>query len=119
MAWTYIVECADGSFYTGSTDLIDVEARIWQHNNDRDVVSANFTRKRRPVHLVYAEAFDRIQDAFAREKQIQGWSRAKKLALIELRGADLPELARPRRREITSTGSGSDCGDASALRQAQ
>ncbi|GAB6857660.1 GIY-YIG nuclease family protein [Microbacterium xylanilyticum] len=118
MAWTYIVECADGSFYTGSTDLIDVEARIWQHNNDRDV-SANFTRRRRPVHLVYSEAFDRIEDAFTREKQIQGWSRAKKLALIELRGADLPELSRSRRREVASTGSVTDGGDARSLRQAQ
>ncbi|VXC18643.1 hypothetical protein MICRO8M_80280 [Microbacterium sp. 8M] len=122
MAWTYIVECADGSFYTGSTDLIDVEARIWQHNNDRDM-SAKFTRRRRPVRLVYAEAFDRVEDAFAREKQIQGWSRAKKLALIELRGADLPDLSRPHRRDVASTssatGSAPDCGEARSLRQAQ
>ncbi len=93
MAWTYIVECADGSFYTGST-VLDVEARVWQHNNDPDW-SANFTRKRRPVRSAYAEQFDRIDEAFAREKQIQGWSRAKKLALIELRGVDLPALAHP------------------------
>ena len=118
MAWTYILECADGSFYTGSTDLIDVEARVWQHNYDRSV-SANFTRKRRPVRLVYAEELDRIEDAFAREKQIQGWSRAKKLALIELRGGDLPELARPRQRDVTSTGSVTEHGEATSLRRAQ
>ena len=94
MAWTYILECADGAFYTGSTSLDDVEARVWQHNNDPDR-SANFTRKRRPVHLAYAEQFDRVDDAFAREKQIQGWSRAKKLALIQYRGEDLPALAHP------------------------
>lgn len=96
MAWTYIVECADRSFYTGSTALEDVEARVWQHNNDADR-SANYTRKRRPVRLVYAEQFERVDDAFAREKQIQGWSRAKKLALIDLRGGDLPALAHPRK----------------------
>lgn len=92
MAWTYILRCKDGSFYTGSTDK-DLEARVWEHNHD-DALAANFTRKRRPVVLEYAEFFDRVESAFAREKQLQGWSRAKKLALIEGRGADLPELAR-------------------------
>ena len=106
MAWTYIVECSDGSFYTGST-VIDVEARVWHHNHDPDR-SAHFTRVRRPVRLVYAEQFERIDDAFTREKQVQGWSRAKKLALIEWRGAELPALAHPDRGSVTSTGSVTD-----------
>jgi putative endonuclease len=93
MAWTYILRCRDGSYYTGSTDKA-LEARVWEHNHD-DARAANFTRKRRPVVLVYAEEFGRIEDAFHREKQLQGWSRAKKEALIQGRGADLPGLSRP------------------------
>ncbi len=101
MAWTYILHCADGSFYTGSTNG-DLEARVWEHNHD-DVFAANFTRKRRPVRLVYAEQYDTVDAAFFREKQIQGWSRAKKIALIELRGSELPALSRSRGR-YASTG---------------
>ncbi|MBO0980989.1 GIY-YIG nuclease family protein [Microbacterium sp. SD291] len=94
MAWTYILRCADGSFYTGSTNG-ELESRVWQHNNDPDF-AAKFTWKRRPVHLAYAERFDTVDVAFFREKQIQGWSRKKKLALIEERGDELPELSRSR-----------------------
>ncbi|MFK4851639.1 GIY-YIG nuclease family protein [Microbacterium sp. ZW T6_19] len=102
MAWTYILECEDGSFYTGSTNR-DLEARVWEHNND-PFFAAAFTWKRRPVSLVYAEQFDTVDQAFFREKQIQGWSRAKKTALIELRGADLPALSKSRGGDA-STGS--------------
>ena len=94
MAWTYILRCRDGSLYTGSTNG-DLEARVWEHNHD-DELAANHTRKRRPVVLVYAEQFDTIDAAFAREKQIQGWGRDKKFALIDGRGLDLPGLARSR-----------------------
>lgn len=93
MPWMYILECADGAFYTGSTNG-DVAARVWAHNFD-DVHSAAFTRKRRPVRLVYAEDYPTVDAAFAREKQVQGWSRRKKLALIEGRVDELPALSRP------------------------
>lgn len=73
----YILLCSNGKYYTGST--VDLERRLEQHNNGE---GANFTRKHLPVHLVYYEEFDRIDDAFYREKQIQGWSHAKKEALI-------------------------------------
>jgi len=73
----YILECADGSFYTGSTNNLDL--RISQHQNGE---GANHTRKRLPVKLVYFEEFLRIEEAYQREKQIQGWSRKKKEALI-------------------------------------
>ncbi|MFS0912903.1 GIY-YIG nuclease family protein [Microbacterium sp. 179-I 3D2 NHS] len=102
MPWTYILECRDGSFYTGSTNG-ELASRVWQHNHD-DEFAATFTRKRRPVSLVYAERFDTVDAAFRREKQIQGWSRAKKQALIELRGRDLPRLSRNRAADA-STGS--------------
>jgi len=87
--YMYILLCADGSFYTGST--IDVEARLEQHQNGE---GANYTRKRLPVKLIYWEEFDRIDDAFYREKQVQGWSRKKKMALIAGDESLLQELAK-------------------------
>ncbi|TAM97767.1 MAG: GIY-YIG nuclease family protein [Chitinophagaceae bacterium] len=75
--YMYILLCADGSYYTGSTT--DLERRLQQHQNGE---GANFTRKHLPVKLVYYETFDRIDEAFYREKQVQGWSRKKKEALI-------------------------------------
>jgi putative endonuclease len=95
MAWTYILECADGTFYVGST--YDLERRIWEHNEG---LGASYTRlrRRRPVRLAWAGEFDRIEDAFLYEKQIQGWGRAKRKALIRGRFCDLPDLAsRPAR----------------------
>ena len=90
MPWTYIVECADGSLYVGSTT--DLERRVSEHNLG---LGAAYTRlrRRRPVHLVWAAEFRRVEDAFLYEKQIQGWSRAKRIALIEGRINDLPDLA--------------------------
>ena len=89
--FTYILECADGSFYTGSTK--DLEKRLWEHNNG---IGANYTKARLPVELVYYEEYSRIDQAFYREKQIQGWSRRKKLALIEGKPELLPKLAKKR-----------------------
>jgi putative endonuclease len=90
--YTYILRCADGSYYAGSTFNIDL--RVAQHNSDRD--GAVYTRSRRPVELVWAAWFDSMVEAFAFEKRIQGWSRSKREALIEGRMGDLPELARSR-----------------------
>lgn len=73
----YILLCGNGSYYTGSTKYLQL--RLQQHQNGE---GANHTRKYQPVKLVYFEEFDRIDDAFYREKQIQGWGRAKKEALI-------------------------------------
>ena len=103
MPWTYILECRGGAFYVGSTGR-ELESRIWEHNND-DEMAASFTRKRRPVRLVYAEWFDAVEMAFAREKQLQGWRREKKLALIASRGADLPRLSQSGPEPAASTGS--------------
>jgi len=87
--YVYILECNDGSYYTGST--IDLEMRLSQHQQG---LGANHTKKRLPVKLVYFEMFDRIDLAFYREKQIQGWSRAKKEALINGRNDLLPGLSK-------------------------
>lgn len=95
MPFMYILRCRDGSYYTGSTDK-DPELRLWEHNHDEHL-AARYTIKRRPLVLVYLEEFERIDAAFAREKQVQRWSRAKKQALIDGRGHDLPALSRARR----------------------
>ena len=85
----YILLCNDGSYYTGSTT--DLERRLEQHFAGE---GANHTKKHPPVKLLYYEEFDRIDDAFYREKQVQGWSRKKKEALINGDYAKLPELSR-------------------------
>jgi predicted GIY-YIG superfamily endonuclease len=90
MAWTYIVRCNDDSYYVGSTT--DLDGRIWQHNHS--LAGAAYTRRRRPVQLVWAAEFDRIDEAFAFEKRVQGWSRAKREALIRDDFDALPGLSR-------------------------
>jgi len=85
----YILECADGSYYTGST--VDLERRLEQHQAGE---GSNHTKKRLPVKLLYFEEFLRIDEAFYREKQVQGWSRKKKEALINNQPEELHELAK-------------------------
>lgn len=82
--YVYILECSNGAYYTGST--IDLERRLKEHESG---VGAVYTRKHLPVKLVYFERFDRIDQAFYREKQIQGWGQKKKRALIEKKWEDL------------------------------
>lgn len=77
MPYMYILECSDGSYYTGST--WDLGRRLWEHQNG---LGAKHTAKRLPVKLVYCEECERVEDAYIREKQIQGWSRKKKQALM-------------------------------------
>jgi putative endonuclease len=103
--YMYILECADGSFYTGS--IIDLERRINEHKRGE---GANYTSKRLPVRLLYFEEFNRIDKAFYREKQVQGWGRAKKKALIGNRPDLLHELARCR-NETASFDSAQEAGD--------
>jgi putative endonuclease len=76
-AYVYIVRCRDGSLYTGSTRS-SLEDRINQHNAGS---FGGYTATRRPVVLIYSDHFDRIVDAVSAERQIKGWSRAKKEAL--------------------------------------
>jgi len=86
--YMYILECADGSYYTGST--IDLYRRFREHQLGR---AANHTKKRLPVKLVYFEEFKTVQQAYHREKQVQGWCRQKKEALILYHKNDLPDLS--------------------------
>ena len=75
----YIVECADGTYYTGITT--DVERRLNEHNYS--FKSAKYTRSRRPVKLVYVETSENRSTASRRESQIKKLSRKKKTLLIE------------------------------------
>ena len=88
MAHMYILECVDGSYYTGSTT--DLARRLEQHQRGE---GARHTAKRLSVKLVYCEFFDRVVDAFTREKQVQGWSRKKKEALVAEDTNSLHEFA--------------------------
>jgi len=98
--YMYILECSDGSYYTGST--IDLDVRLKQHQNGE---GANHTKKHLPVKLVYFEMFQRIDEAFYREKQVQGWSRKKKEALINKEPHKLPELSIAYRDKVVSSAS--------------
>ena len=89
MAWMYILECADGSYYVGSTR--NLEQRIFQHQQG---LGAKYASNRLPVKLVYGEEYDRVADAYAREKQVQGWRREKRVALINGDPELLPALAK-------------------------
>ncbi|NJC96175.1 MAG: hypothetical protein C3F07_11350 [Anaerolineales bacterium] len=89
MAWMYILECSDGSYYVGSTK--DLEYRLSEHQSGKGAI---YTSRRLPVKLVYSEESERVVDAYAREKQVQNWSRAKREALIKGNPEDLPKLAK-------------------------
>ena len=88
--WFYILCCADGSYYTGTSRSDDLETRISQHNQGS---FGGYTAKRRPVTLVYSAHFERITDAIAYERQVKGWSRAKKEALIRSDFESLQQLS--------------------------
>lgn len=91
-AHVYILHCSDGSYYVGSTQ-VSLEARVAQHNAGH---FGGYTKKRRPVTLVWSQDFDRITDAIAAERQVKGWTRAKKETLIAGDFELLHELAKCR-----------------------
>ena len=88
-AYVYMLRCADGSLYVGSTR--DLFSRLHQHQIG---LAAAYTRHRRPVALVWHEEHENVALAFSREKQIQNWSRVKRLALIHGDYEGLPDLAK-------------------------
>ena len=93
-AFVYILRCADNSFYVGNATGEDLTKRIAEHQMGAYPGSYTFTR--RPVELVWSEYFDRVTDANSAERQIKGWSRAKKEALISGDWASLKQLAKRR-----------------------
>ena len=78
MAFVYMIRCRDGAYYVGSTRAT-LDERIAQHNAGS---FGGYTSTRRPVDLVWHQEFQQITDAIAVERQLKGWTRAKKEALI-------------------------------------
>ena len=74
--WVYMLECADGSYYVGQTDCL--ARRVAQHHAGD--VPGCYTFKRRPLALVWSQEFSSRAEALESERQIKGWSRAKKRA---------------------------------------
>jgi putative endonuclease len=87
--WAYMLHCADRTFYVGHTD--DLDLRIAQHQHGE---LPGYTATRRPLKLVWSDEFPTRYEALEAERQIKGWSRAKKLALIRGDWRAISELAR-------------------------
>ncbi len=87
--YTYILKCADGTCYTGHTE--NLEIRFAQHQSG---YFTGYTFKRRPVELLWSQDFSTRVEALEAEKQIKGWTKAKKQALIDGDWQLLSELAR-------------------------
>jgi predicted GIY-YIG superfamily endonuclease len=87
--WVYILRCADNSYYTGHTE--NLEKRMAQHQAGEIV---GYTATRLPVTLVFSEEFTTREEALTRERQVKGWSRRKKEALMRGDWAEVARLAR-------------------------
>jgi putative endonuclease len=96
--WVYILRCADHSYYTGHTD--NLEKRIMEHQTGE---IEGYTSIRLPLTLVFADEFLSREEALARERQIKGWSRKKKEAMMR---GDWAEVSRLGRAKCPSTSSG-------------
>jgi putative endonuclease len=77
--YVYILKCKDGEYYVGHTD--NIERRISEHN--LGLIEKCYTQRRRPVEIVFLQVFSTRDDAFHAERQIKGWSRKKKEALMQ------------------------------------
>ena len=95
-AFFYILRCRDRSYYVGTTRG-NLDMRVAEHNAGH---FGGYTMPRRPVELVYQKEFDRIEDAIAAERQVKGWRREKKEALIRGEYAALPGLAKRKSRHL-------------------
>lgn len=95
--WIYMLQCADGSYYIGHTD--DLEKRVGEHEQG---ILKGYTSTRLPAKLVWCDSFVTRQEALERERQIKGWSRAKKEALVKGDWEKIKKLAKG--RPSTSSG---------------
>ena len=101
MFWAYMLHCRGGVFYIGHTD--DLKRRIAQHHSGS---VPGFTRDRLPVELVWSQEFGSRIEALAAERQIKGWSRIKKLALIRGDWVAVSAYAYGAKKDGPSTSSG-------------
>jgi predicted GIY-YIG superfamily endonuclease len=92
--YVYMLLCSDGSIYTGHTD--NLEARLAAHHDGR---FRGYTYRRRPARLIFQEQFPNREGAFQAEREIKGWSRAKKLALAQGNWREIQRLSQ--RRQIS------------------
>ena len=99
-SYVYILLCSDNSYYTGVTN--DIDRRLEEHDNSNSI---SYTSIRRPLKLKYCQEFNDIKQAIALEKQIKGWSRKKKQALINDDWESLKLLSRNYTQYPPSTGS--------------
>jgi putative endonuclease len=91
----YILKCSDGSYYTGITN--NIERRLIEHQSGENPTC--YTFKRRPWELVFNEVFNDVNQAIAFEKQVKGWRREKKEAIINGKWDLLPELAKAKNQK--------------------
>jgi predicted GIY-YIG superfamily endonuclease len=95
--WVYILKCSDTTYYTGHTD--NLEKRISEHQSG---ITAGYTSKRLPIRLVFSSEFHSRDEALARERQIKGWSRKKKEALMWDDWTEISRLAKGKRPSTSS-----------------
>lgn len=86
MYFVYIIQCKDGSLYTGTTN--DIERRFSQHKNKK---GGHYTASHEVKKVIYTEKFENKSEALKREIQFKGWKRDKKLAFIESKTLSLPK----------------------------
>jgi len=96
--WVYILRCADNSYYTGHTD--NLEKRIGEH--ETGAIPSCYTFSRRPLELVFSQNCATREEALAAERQIKGWSRKKKEAMMRADWAEVSRLAKQRTRCATA-----------------
>ena len=89
--WIYILRCSDGSYYTGHTD--NLEKRMAEHQTGG---ISGYTSTRLPVKWVFSQEFQSRAEALERERQVKGWGRKKKEALIRGDWAEISRLAQSR-----------------------
>lgn len=92
MPWVYILRCADGSYYVGLAQT-DLDRRVGEHQSGH---YRGYTHSRRPVELAWAAEYERFDQAIAFERQLKGWSRAKKDAVVRGEFDALVPLAKRR-----------------------
>jgi len=90
--WVYLLQCADQSYYVGHTD--ELETRLLQHERGE---LGGYTSTRRPVRVVFTQEFASREEALAAERQIKGWNRKKKEALVQGDWASMSRLAQRRK----------------------
>ena len=95
--WVYILECADGSYYTGHTD--DLDRRIAQHQSGE---MPGYTQTRHPVVLRFCQDIATREEALFMERRIKGWSHKKKEAMMRGDWAEVSRLAKSARPSTSS-----------------